>query len=111
MWLRNRQVNAFGYDIYFADDGTNGSKMCSLYPKVGRFCENNFFKILIGSQPIIEGRSLTCGRWGKHSINLDYARSSLRKICHLRGVEGIVLPKVHLNEYLKIVYDIKLIIK
>ena len=29
------------------------------YPKGGRFCEsNNFLKLLIGSQPIIEGRSL-----------------------------------------------------
>ena len=36
----------------------------TLYPKDGRFCENNFLKLLIGSQPIIEGRSLICGRLG-----------------------------------------------
>ena len=27
----------------------------TLYPKCGRFCEYNFLKFLIGSQPIIEG--------------------------------------------------------
>ena len=52
---------------------TDGSMKCTvgctryqwqqntLYPKSGRFCETNFLKILIGSQPIIEGRSLICG--------------------------------------------------
>ena len=35
-----------------------------LYPKVGRFCKNNFLKLLTGSQPIIEGRSSICGRRG-----------------------------------------------
>ena len=30
----------------------------TLYPKSGRFCENNFWKLLIGWQPIIEERSL-----------------------------------------------------
>ena len=32
-----------------------------LYPKGGRFYENNFLKFLIDSQPIIERRSLICG--------------------------------------------------
>ena len=34
----------------------------TLNPKGGRFCKNNVFKFLIGSQPIIERRSLICGR-------------------------------------------------
>ena len=34
----------------------------NLYPKGGRFCENNFWKFLIDSQSIIEGRYLICGR-------------------------------------------------
>ena len=29
-----------------------------------RFCEGNFLKFNIGSQPIIKGRSLICGGWG-----------------------------------------------
>ena len=32
--------------------------------KGGRFCENNFLKILIGSQPILERRSWICDRQG-----------------------------------------------
>ena len=32
----------------------------TLYPKDRRFCENNWLKLLIGSQPIIEGWSLIC---------------------------------------------------
>ena len=51
----------------------------TLYPKGGRFCENNFLKLLIGSHPIIEGRSLICGSQGLHSINLDNTKNSLRK--------------------------------
>ena len=36
----------------------------TLYPKGGRLCENNFLKLVIGSQPIIEGKSLICDRQG-----------------------------------------------
>ena len=32
------------------------------YPKGGRFCENNFLKLLIVSQHITEGRSLIFGK-------------------------------------------------
>ena len=32
------------------------------YPKGGRFCESNFFKLLIGSQLIIEGRFFICDK-------------------------------------------------
>ena len=34
----------------------------TLYPTGGRFWENNFLKLLIDSQPVIEGGSLICGR-------------------------------------------------
>ena len=43
----------------------------TLYPQGDRICDNNFLKLLIGSQPILEGRSLICGRRIKHNINLD----------------------------------------
>ena len=43
----------------------------TLYLNGGRFCENNLLTFLIGSQPILEERSLMCGRRGLHSINLD----------------------------------------
>ena len=33
----------------------------NLYPKGSRFCENNFFKLMIGSQPMIKGRLLIYG--------------------------------------------------
>ena len=36
----------------------------TLYPKGGRLYENNFLKVLIGLQPIIEQISLICGRLG-----------------------------------------------
>ena len=39
---------------------TNVSKI----PRGGRFCENNFLELLVGSQPIIEGRSLIWGKVG-----------------------------------------------
>ena len=42
---------------------TNSSKI-PFTPKVGGFCENNFLKLVIGSQRIIEGRSLICGERG-----------------------------------------------
>ena len=35
-----------------------------LYPKAVGFCEDNFLKLLVGSQTIIKGISLICGRWG-----------------------------------------------
>ena len=34
----------------------------TLYPKDGGFSYNNFMKLLIGSQPMIEGGSLICGK-------------------------------------------------
>ena len=43
--------------------GTNGRKI-PFTPKGGRFDEDNFLKLLVGSQPMKEGRSLICGRWG-----------------------------------------------
>ena len=40
-------------------------------------------KLLISSQLIKEGMFLICGRWGECRINLDNARNSFSKICHL----------------------------
>ena len=45
--------------------------------KVADFAKTNLLKLLIGSQPIIEGKSLICCRTGQHSINLDNAKNSL----------------------------------
>ena len=61
----------------------------TLYPKGVRFCENNFLKLLIGSQLITEGTSLICGRFVLHGINEGNALNSLRIIG--LGVNGILL--------------------
>ena len=45
-----------------------------------RFCLNNLLKLLIDSQPIIEGRSSFCAKRVHHSINLNIAELSLCKI-------------------------------
>ena len=48
----------------------------TLYPKGGRYRENNLLKLLIGSQPIIEGRSLIFGRLGEYSISqISFSKS------------------------------------
>ena len=36
----------------------------TVYPKGGRFCENNFLNLVFGSQPIIDGVSLISDRRG-----------------------------------------------
>ena len=60
----------------------------TLYPKGGRFCEDHCLKLLIGSQPIIEGRSSICGRPG-YNIEKIYKHKNLpplgEKICLLWG--------------------------
>ena len=50
------------FDVIFAILPTTAKY--HLPPKGGRFCENNFLKFLISSQPIIKRRSLICGRRG-----------------------------------------------
>ena len=57
-------------------------------PQRWQILRKNFLKLLIGSQHIIEGRSLICGGRGKHNINLGNPRHSLRKICHLLVGKG-----------------------
>ena len=57
----------------------------TLFPKSGRYCEGNLLKLLIGSQPIIEGRSLICGRRAKHDINIDNATKYLLKSATFGG--------------------------
>ena len=51
-------------------------------PIGGKFGEN-IFKLRISSQPLLEGRSLICGRQIKNAMHLDNARNSLLKIWHL----------------------------
>ena len=63
---------------------TNGSKI-PFTPKGGRFCENYFLKLLIGSQPIIKGMFFICERWSHQSISLDNARNFRPKICQVWG--------------------------
>ena len=58
----------------------------TLYPKGGRFCEHNLLKLMIGSQPIMEGTSLFYGRRGLHSINLVRWHKK-----YPLGVKGILL--------------------
>ena len=57
----------------------------TLYPQKWQNLGKHFLKLLIGSAPMVQGRSLICGRRGYHSINLDNSINSLRKICHLWG--------------------------
>ena len=49
----------------------------TFYPQGGRISESNFFKLnsYINSQPIIEGISLICGRWDKHSMHRNNTRN------------------------------------
>ena len=62
--------------------GNNSSKI-PFTPKVEDFEKNNFLKLISSSQPIIEGMSLGLVVGLTKHINLDNARNSPSKICHL----------------------------